>query len=123
MPDKKTVIEFVNEFYKDPEKNARIIAKSMQKTQEKIQKYFDDFLLKVIDILENTDKEKVEIKVEENWLFVSENIDKILVEVNKKWWDILNISDFEDIKNCPRNEQWFLYIHLLNLVLKLGKNK
>ena len=124
MSDNKTVVEFVDEFNENPEETAKKIAEWIIKQRQEIQENFDKFLSRVIEVLGNTDAEKlVEIKVEENWLFVSENIEKVLDEVHKKWWDILNMSDFESIKNCPRNEQWFLYTQLLNLVLKLEKNK
>ncbi len=116
---KKTVKDFLDDFNENPKEIVERINKSIEKQKEEVQISFDDFLNKVILILENTDKEFEEIKVEENGLFISDNIEKVLKEVNQKWWDILNMPDFELIKNCKPKEKGFLYTQLVNLSLEL----
>jgi len=116
-----TVDEFVSDFNKNPEENAKKMSLEMQKKRQEIEEYFNNFLIKIKNILDKEDCDYVELDIEENWLFVSENITKILMEVKKKWWHILNIQDFEQINKTPNNQKGFLYTELKDLKLKLCK--
>jgi len=49
-------------------------------------------------MLEKTKQDNIEINIEENWFFVSKNIKKVLNEVNKRWWIVINMQDFEKKK-------------------------
>ena len=119
MTNKSKLLE-VLESITDEDINKALI--EVKKEEEKI---LNIFLWKIISTLELTDdnEKTIEVKIEENWLFFSDNINKILEKVNKKWFDILNISDFEVIKNCESKQRGFLYTQLMDLTLKLKKIK